>query len=75
MSTAEQVMELVRTLPDDLQSEVADFARFLKDTRVPRPRGKMKLDWRGALKDLRDQYTSVELQHKILEWRRLKACS
>ena len=28
----------------------------------------MKLDWRGALSDMRDDYTSVELQHKILDW-------
>jgi len=31
-------------------------------------RGELKLDWRGALRDLRDKYTSVELQHKVLEW-------
>ncbi|RQW79358.1 MAG: DUF2281 domain-containing protein [Methanothrix sp.] len=29
----------------------------------------LKLDWRGALEDMKDQYTSVELQHKISEWR------
>lgn len=32
-------------------------------------KGKMKLDWRGALEDMKNQYTSVELQHKIQEWR------
>jgi len=31
-------------------------------------RRKLRLDWAGALKDLRDQYTSVELQHKILDY-------
>jgi hypothetical protein len=29
----------------------------------------MKLEWRGALQDMKDEYTSVDLQHKILEWR------
>lgn len=28
----------------------------------------MKLDWAGALRDLRRHYTSVELQHKAPEW-------
>jgi len=36
---------------------------------VKNPKGKMKLDWRGALEDMKDQYTSVELQRKIQEWR------
>jgi len=31
-------------------------------------RNKLKFDWEGALADLRDKYTSVELQHKALEW-------
>ena len=30
---------------------------------------KPRFDWAGALKDLRARYTSVELQHKIAEWR------
>jgi hypothetical protein len=27
----------------------------------------LKLDWIGALEDIADQYSSVELQHKILD--------
>ena len=61
--------ELIRELPPELQQEVRDFIEFLVEKRVRRPRGKPKFDWAGALKDLRDQYTSVELQHKISEWR------
>ena len=30
---------------------------------------RLKLDWGGALADLADQYTSVELQHKANERR------
>ncbi|HEY9744407.1 MAG TPA: hypothetical protein V6C90_28270 [Coleofasciculaceae cyanobacterium] len=29
----------------------------------------LRQDWAGALKDLREQYTSLELQKKALEWR------
>ncbi len=60
--------DLVEQLPPDLQQEVKDFVEFLLEKRVPKKRAKLKLDWRGALRDLRDKYTSVELQHKVLEW-------
>jgi hypothetical protein len=61
--------ELIKKLPPDLHQEVADFARFLMEKRAKKPKGKMKLDWRGALEDMKGQYTSVELQHKIQDWR------
>ncbi len=61
--------ELIKELPPDLQQEVQDFAQFLLDKRAKKKRGTMSFPWAGALKDLRNQYTSVELQHKISEWR------
>ncbi|MGQ9631840.1 MAG: DUF2281 domain-containing protein [bacterium] len=61
--------ELVKELPPELQEEVRDFAEFLLEKRRKKRRGKPRFDWAGALKELRDQYTSVELQHKISEWR------
>ena len=30
---------------------------------------KLSFEWAGALADLKDQYTSVELQKQINEWR------
>ena len=61
--------EVIKELPPDLHQEVADFARFLMEKRGQKPKGRLKLDWSGALEDMKAQYTSVELQHKILEWR------
>jgi len=61
--------ELVQLLPSEMQQEVRDFVEFLLEKRSRKSQGQFKLDWRGALRDLRDQYTSVELQHKIAEWR------
>jgi len=61
--------DLVDQLPPELQQEVRDFVEFLLEKRARRPRSKPKFDWAGALKDLRDRYTSVELQHKIAERR------
>jgi len=61
--------EMVEQLPPDLQEEARNFIEFLLQRYENRPQGKPRFDWSGALKDLRDQYTSVQLQHKIGEWR------
>ncbi|HID86246.1 MAG TPA: DUF2281 domain-containing protein [Anaerolineae bacterium] len=66
--TEERIREMVKVLPPELQHEVEDFVQFLLEKRARKPKGKFKFDWEGALEDLRDQYTSVELQHKALEW-------
>jgi hypothetical protein len=61
--------EMIRALPPDLQQEVRDFAEFLLEKRRIKPRRKhMRMKWAGALKKYRDQYTSLELQKKALEW-------
>jgi len=61
--------ELIKELPAEIQEEVRDFVEFLLEKRMKRSRGRPRFDWAGALKDLRDQYTSVELHHRISEWR------
>ena len=63
-----RIEERMKELPPELQQEVEDFVQFLIEKRTRKSKGPLKLDWRGALRDLRDQYTSVELQHKVLEW-------
>ena len=68
MKTLDEIIESTKELPEELQTEVRDFVRYLRNTRIPKPAGRMKLAWRGALRGLRDRYTSVELQHKSLEW-------
>lgn len=62
--------EIIRELPPDLRQQVEDFARFLlerRSARFPASR-QLRLDWAGALQEYRDRFTSVELQHKALEW-------
>lgn len=68
MKTEMRLEETVKQLPPELQREVEDFVRFLLEKRVRKRGGKFTFDWEGALADLRDQYTSVELLHKSLEW-------
>ena len=63
-----RIEAMIQELPPELQQEVGDFVEFLMKKRLKSTRGKPSFGWAGALKDLRDQYTSVELQHKISEW-------
>ena len=63
------LQELIAQLPPELQEEVRDFAEFLLEKRVKKTGRKLRQDWAGALRDYRDQYTSLELQKKALEWR------
>ncbi|MBM3332189.1 DUF2281 domain-containing protein [candidate division WOR-3 bacterium] len=69
MKTIEEVIKKTAELPEELQREVADFVEFLSQRRSRPRRKKLRLDWAGGLKDLREKYTSVELQHKASEWR------
>jgi len=59
----------ISTLPHELNREVEDFVEFLIEKRLKRPKGRPTFSWAGSLKELRDEYTSVELQHKVLQWR------
>lgn len=60
--------EQIKELPPELQKEIEDFVQFLLEKSYSRVQRRPKLAWRGALRDLRDRYTSVELQHKAREW-------
>ena len=64
-----RIEALVEQLPPDMVQQVEDFVEFLLEKRVAKPRRKPNFGWAGALRDLRDQYSSVELQHQITAWR------
>ena len=61
--------ELLRELPPAAQAEVRDFAEFLLQRGRKKQGRKLRQNWAGALSDYREQYTSLELQKKALEWR------
>lgn len=57
-------------LPEHLKKEVIDFVDFLmKKHQVAESSGKFGFSWEGALSQLKNQYSAVELQHKTSEWR------
>ncbi len=64
------IKERLEELPEDLRKEVLDYIDFLlhKYKKKTKKR-KFKFDWEGGLSELKEKYTSVELQHKALEWR------
>ena len=61
--------ELIEQLPPELQQEVREFVEFLLERKVRKRGRKLRQDWAGALRKYRNQYTSLELQKKALEWR------
>lgn len=54
----------IHELPTDAQHAVKDFVEFLHSKYAPPNERSFKFDWQGALEPLRDQYTSVEMQHE-----------
>jgi hypothetical protein len=63
------IEERIRELPPELRREVEDFVEFLLERRAHKLGRKLRQDWAGALRDYRDQYTSLDLQKRALEWR------
>ncbi|RJP60529.1 MAG: DUF2281 domain-containing protein [Deltaproteobacteria bacterium] len=61
----------MRKLSEDLRREVLDYVDFLLSKYQDREtaRRKFKFDWEGGLSEIRENFTSVESQHKALEWR------
>lgn len=63
------INELVNELAPGQLVEVRDFVEFLLAKRRSSARLKPRFDWAGALKDMRGEYTSVDLQHEITHLR------
>jgi hypothetical protein len=61
--------ELFRELAPEGQREARDFIEFLISKQEARLRHEPQFDWAGALAEMRDQYSSVDLQHQLLNWR------
>ena len=59
----------ISQLPVELQKEAEDFVDFLSEKKNPAKQRKPSFIWAGALKDMKKDFTSVELQHKLSEWR------
>ena len=60
-----------KELPEYLRKQVLDFMDFLSKKYKVRAIGpeKFRFDWEDGLSDLGNEFTSVDLQHKSLEYR------
>lgn len=58
----------VAKLPPHLKREVGDFLRTLDERDGRAPQGRLRLDWRGALENLRERYSSTVLAHRGAGW-------
>lgn len=59
----------VNKLPEELQRQVADFVDFLLTKNNSQAQKRTPtLSWFGGLKELRNKYTALELQKKIIDW-------
>jgi len=58
----------VQDLPEDVRRELLDYIDFLLTKYGKKGAGRLRFDWEGGLSEVND-LTSVELQHRALEWR------
>jgi hypothetical protein len=65
----ENLVRKIDELPPELQTEIENFVEFLWVRMAKKKHEKPSFSWAGALKGLAGKYTSVELQHKISDWR------
>lgn len=74
----QNVLSKLKVLPEYKKEEVLDFLDFLVDktkhnvkssARAVKQKTKFKFDWEGGLAEIQNKYSSVELQHKAMDWR------
>ena len=68
----EETIEMkIQELPEEVKRQVLDFIEFLSNKHRNREISTKDFifDWEGGLSDIEEQFTSVEFQHKALEWR------
>jgi len=69
-----EVEKRIKDLPVHLVPKVVDYIEFLISKHGAgkagdRSKKEFSFDWQGGLAELKEQFSSVELQHKSLDWR------
>jgi len=59
--------ESIDNLTPDLQRKIFDYIDELTKNRKKKQK-KLSLNWAGGLKEYKDQFISLELQKKSLDW-------
>jgi len=63
----DSIEKKIKTLPPDIYQEVEHYIDFLMSKNKPIKK-QLQLNWKGCLKDENEPISSVELQHKALNW-------
>ncbi len=63
-----QLTDLVEQLPTHLQEEVLGFTYKLVESQKKQQPSYLSLDWAGGLSEFAQQYTSLQLEAKVLNW-------
>ena len=61
--------QILKELPQESQAEVRAFVESLIEKQKRQTAGHLAQNWAGGLEDFREQFTSLELQKKSLDWR------
>jgi hypothetical protein len=65
-----QLNEKFDSLPYYLKREVLDYIEFLsKRQKIRRKKEPFSFRWEGGLKDIKEHFNSVDLQHKVRDYR------
>ena len=62
------IIEQFNQLPADLQEKGIKYIDSLLTQKELQRKKSPKLGWAGGLRELRDEYTAVELQEKVSDW-------
>ena len=66
-----EINKKIKQVPPHLVPEIMDYIDFLinKYGTSPKKKKPFKFNWQGGLSEISKKYTSVELQHKAMDFR------
>lgn len=67
----DELEKKIRSLPKSLRREALQYINYLiarKEAGIDSKKG-FSFNWEGGLSELKDRFTSVELQHQVNKWR------
>lgn len=69
MTKIKQLEKKISKLAPNYVDDLEQYIDFLLQKNKPISAGRLKQNWAGGLKHLKNKFTSIELQKKALEWR------
>ena len=69
--SVKEINKKIKQVPPHLVPELLDYIDFLinKYSKSSKKKKPFKFTWQGGLSEISKEYSSVELQHKAMDWR------